>query len=1744
MNSAGTDSLTLTAGAGTIQCNGIVGPALGLLSIVSAGTVNFTQPVQCEEIRQVAGTGTTTFGNIVTISNPTTTTAINLTGTAFTFSGAVTTTGYGNVSITNSGVLTISNTAPFVLAGSFTKNGGGTVTLGADITTANASISFNGAVTLTDPVTLTTNGTTTTNGITFSSAVSGGNNILTIRAGSGAVSLNGIPSSYSSSGTGGGLDVVNSGSIAVAGALSAGSENIKLGSAGAITLNGQVSTGSAGTVTITNAGVLTLNSGAHFDTLAGSLTQNGAGSVTLNANINIITVNQNVAFDSLISGLSNLLTINAGSGAVFLNGIPSSYSSSGTGGGLDVVNSGSIAVAGALSAGSGNIKLVSAGAVTLNGQVSTDSAGTVTITNAGVLTLNSGAHFDTLAGSLTQNGAGGVTLNANINIITVNQNVTFNSLISGSSNLLTINAGSGAVFLNGTLSSYTSTGTGGGLNIANSGSILIAGALSAGGGHLNMVSDGTITLSGTVNTTNNGNVTITNGGLLRINSGANFNLTAGNFLQNGVGDVVCAGGLIVTGTGTITFGTTTDTPPVYFAGNPLNSNFTISASAIKFFGDVHIYLPSRTIFFSNSFTCRNFILYNGTVNLNGATSANKILTTEQDFVAFGAGYTITDSVSSSTNLFAYNNPLRDDPAYGFASPKAPLITASTIHGISFLPIYNTALGGYNNSTGLAGQFAGLSDARIYVGAENNINGNFYVNGCNMNPGSQWELVIPDNGNSANAFAEAYNMSVSNCSVNLTSPYNTRESWVAAGECGPANVVNSPRWAGPQYSLMDGKGMGSNLIPLALPIDWNIATGVDISNSYSSGGSYDIGCVTIFDDVIRIQMNAPLGSGVLFENDNNEISKAVEAGALWINGSAIKTTPFIDRECTTTTDGAGDLAVFYLQVPPADTWNTDATGASSGDPDSTDMSGNKNRGVTPNIYAPKATNTIYFSLLDNRKNRVTHSPAPALFANVADFCRPVVVDIQTGRDQNTLGSTYNWHNYFQITYSEPVDIGTGADVFPGTAVTSVDGGVRATANFDPSLGQYGGHLYESGANTVTMSGYFSYQGPQVKFKSASNDSMPETNSLFRTTATPPAGGVHGLRIYVVGWRANAAPTTPWPGYMWDVFPPEGRDATIIASDMVLDANKNSINIFDRDNVTPKTITITADVSAYSNIGYPKWLQPEIAPYMRVINEVVGIDIREVVILDTNNNGLTDRLEFHIFNPTDPSQKWDTDGHHPEDYGPPMVNTFNNGKGIRESSFDSGRFYDAFRIGYDTDPILSQLPGITLSQFVNNSLFNPNLAAINYADDTYFSITFNDIALQLDSLLPHIFSYESHVGKLTDLAGNLLKSVSSAMTVEVAPPMIQYTIASAGGTKIYVKFSEHVFCADRDILTNKYTLINENHFEIAKPGDAPGSSSSAYRVDSVIPIEIKDSIVGPGVIDAYFILNRPLDPDDLLVEKIRVLDGKVCNTAGLTMMPATQYRISNFAIGLVEPVWAMDNFDVDGSSSANITIRDFAGKDKLRASDITVEVKTNTTNTSLPVTMYFDADPPASVRVASGFWLPTMFRGFNAAANNAARALSPVLSNGALKDFVIPESDNEMTEGKDIEFIFNFAGLYTGYLLDPSDPRTITTWKIPIRGIKKQRGGVTILNNVINVSRGEKAILMYDLPKTGAVTVNIFSLSGDVVKTLVKGTQPKGSYSYTWDGTNTGGRKVARGIYFIRVVGPDIDEYRKVMVVKNR
>jgi hypothetical protein len=110
------------------------------------------------------------------------------------------------------------------------------------------------------------------------------------------------------------------------------------------------------------------------------------------------------------------------------------------------------------------------------------------------------------------------------------------------------------------------------------------------------------------------------------------------------------------------------------------------------------------------------------------------------------------------------------------------------------------------------------------------------------------------------------------------------------------------------------------------------------------------------------------------------------------------------------------------------------------------------------------------------------------------------------------------------------------------------------------------------------------------------------------------------------------------------------------------------------------------------------------------------------------------------------------------------------------------------------------------------------------------------------------------------------------------------------------------------------------------------------------------------------------------------------------------------------------------------------------------------------------------------------------------------------------------------------------------RRVRPFSYDIHNLTRQRNDVTILNNVINPTTGEKTYLKYRTTSGGRVTVQVFTLDGNLVKVLRRESRAAGEWTEVWDGKNNGGRVVARGMYFIRVVGPGIDEIRKVMVVK--
>jgi hypothetical protein len=332
-----------------------------------------------------------------------------------------------------------------------------------------------------------------------------------------------------------------------------------------------------------------------------------------------------------------------------------------------------------------------------------------------------------------------------------------------------------------------------------------------------------------------------------------------------------------------------------------------------------------------------------------------------------------------------------------------------------------------------------------------------------------------------------------------------------------------------------------------------------------------------------------------------------------------------------------------------------------------------------------------------------------------------------------------------------------------------------------------------------------------------------------------------------------------------------------------------------------------------------------------------------------------------------------------------------------------------------------------------------------------------------------------------------------------------------------------------------------------------------------------------------------------------------TANDNSNPTASHRISDVLISVppanasddryfVWPIWARDSVTTEvaesqyesafptGAEVASQTIglvRDFTGTQWLRDQDITMQVRVNPALAPANLSLHFDTNVASSFRASAangpvGLWLPVFNNGSptgaafsgivpwpNDSVNGGGTSLysgtkqGGALPSSALWNFSVPASDPRVRSISTLEFFLAMDNgsnttnpLYVARLdvapgaVIPADwYRRVRPFSFDIHDVTKQRSNATILNNVIDPTRGERVRLSYQLTKAGQVTIQVFTLDGDLVQVLYRGYRQAGDYTASWDGRNRGGRVVARGMYFIRIVGPDIDEIRKVLVVKE-
>jgi len=74
------------------------------------------------------------------------------------------------------------------------------------------------------------------------------------------------------------------------------------------------------------------------------------------------------------------------------------------------------------------------------------------------------------------------------------------------------------------------------------------------------------------------------------------------------------------------------------------------------------------------------------------------------------------------------------------------------------------------------------------------------------------------------------------------------------------------------------------------------------------------------------------------------------------------------------------------------------------------------------------------------------------------------------------------------------------------------------------------------------------------------------------------------------------------------------------------------------------------------------------------------------------------------------------------------------------------------------------------------------------------------------------------------------------------------------------------------------------------------------------------------------------------------------------------------------------------------------------------------------------------------------------------------------------------------------------------------------------------------------ISFSMPQSGEVSLEVFNLLGQKVRTLVAGTLTAGSHDVIWDGTTDNGNSVASGMYFYRLIYNGESRSRKMMLMK--
>ena len=387
------------------------------------------------------------------------------------------------------------------------------------------------------------------------------------------------------------------------------------------------------------------------------------------------------------------------------------------------------------------------------------------------------------------------------------------------------------------------------------------------------------------------------------------------------------------------------------------------------------------------------------------------------------------------------------------------------------------------------------------------------------------------------------------------------------------------------------------------------------------------------------------------------------------------------------------------------------------------------------------------------------------------------------------------------------------------------------------------------------------------------------------------------------------------------------------------------------------------------------------------------------------------------------------------------------------------------------------------------------------------------------------------------GNFLKIYTDSVKIQ---PEGNYYVVKDSKDDAGNKNSKNgwIFVKPTLTIVNSFAKPNDNHIYLwfndtglsLEEFKAIGSSNLTITNSGGTPLysSILENTVQSG--QTWKIeLNRPISVDDILTNTHKVkLD--------YFGTPKEKPYISDIGIDMVKPLKAFNSivlydFGAESDDPSLVTL-DVTIPSVIAGSD---DVKLYFISKDSPAGSFWYPNPPLSS-------LPGNLSSFGS--QSGTHEYSPLPDGGANQiNFIIPSTDSYLVKDKVGQFMFVYKGwLPCARLKDPNNILSFDVWNFKIVGVQKQKGGVSVFNNVINPNKNQEATIGAHLKKSGMLTIQIMTLDGNVVRTLERSHKDAGDHFVNWDGRNNGGNPVASGMYFVRIAGPEIDEVRKILVVK--